>query len=734
MGVRRMSVAPRLGFSQGRRCGLRSGYVNEPEPLHQAIANGFKESGCSGDERSGTAPWGRTKIYINAKTGQWHDKLTGEGGNSLTWMTRAMGFYRSQMNASRRRELAELRYSNPSIHFDHDVGYDPVQGCFVVPHRDEKGYVRTIKRYRLDKDKYRLFIAKGTHPYLFNAAALAGLAPATDVWVCESEWDALAVMGLFRLNGKRVVAVSPGGSSSFKQEWVELLRPFRVVLAYDNDDAGAAGELKAFTMLQQAGVRCRVLRWDADWAKGWDLCKFEGWGHTHDVRPAVRLAALLDRLHDSPRLTPPTGDPAHPAPPQEKDVSDCPTFAQVNEMFNRHFRWTTDLEGGLKVVLAVALAARVPGIKLFMFLIGEPGSGKTELVDKLDAGGFGVVSSTISPRALVSGLAGPRDPSLLLKLNGKAWVVKDYTEILSKHTLDQEDINSTLRGAFDGYVRKDFGNGVSREFRDLHFSHIAAVTPIINGRNMAALGERYLKLHLDPLPESDQTEFLMEVAQKSKDEAGRQAALRDVVGRYLARRVPSADDLPAWPERLQLRLAALVQVTALVRTQVDRDQFGERELRSRPAPERPTRLFKQLLLLGRLIAFVEGRREVNEAVYALCERVGFDTAVGFGLDAVQGIVHHGNGASVWELTETLRLPRSTVERTLENLRLVGLVSRRENAGKRPPGSSRAAAPAQWVLSRHLADLWTKAEVKGDHAKRLARYRGGAYSESKKSGS
>jgi hypothetical protein len=316
-----------------------------PPAAHPIYSNGFQPSRVSGDEHTGTAPGDPKpdKVYVNVVKGLWKNHYTGQGGDAIDWMTSVFDVYHSQMTPARRKELAALRHGMPSIHFDHrDVGYDPDNKCFVIAHRDEKGRVRTIRRYLPGKEgKHRLMTSKGTHPDRFNAA-LARLAPGSEVWVCESEWDALAIMGLARLNGISLVAISPGGASIFRSEWAELLRPFRVVLAYDNDAAGAAGELKAFTILTQAGVRCQVFRPDLDWKDGWDLAKFEGWGHANGISPKVRWVAIRDRIHRSPRL--PSGSATSSPSAPGTGSKDIPTWRDVVNTFSQSICLGPELE------------------------------------------------------------------------------------------------------------------------------------------------------------------------------------------------------------------------------------------------------------------------------------------------------------------------------------------------------------------------------------------------------
>ena len=85
--------------------------------------------------------------------------------------------------------------------------------------------------------------------------------------------------------------------------------------------------------------------------------------------------------------------------------------------------------------------------------------------------------SSITEHTFVSGLEKNVDTIPLLR--GRAIVVKDLTTLLSK----KEDIRSAVFADFreitDGYIHKEFGNGVKKEFHDIHSSILFACTPAI---------------------------------------------------------------------------------------------------------------------------------------------------------------------------------------------------------------------------------------------------------------
>lgn len=115
----------------------------------------------------------------------------------------------------------------------------------VIPIRDLEGKV-IFNKYRRDphaeddgQPKYKY--DPGTTAQLFNAHKLN---TKHSVIICEGELDAL------RLESAGYLAVTgTGGSSTFRDEWIELLKDKDVYVCYDNDEAGIKGAVKVLTKL-----------------------------------------------------------------------------------------------------------------------------------------------------------------------------------------------------------------------------------------------------------------------------------------------------------------------------------------------------------------------------------------------------------------------------------------------------------------------------------------------------
>ena len=108
-------------------------------------------------------------------------------------------------------------------------------------------------------------------------------------------------------------------------------------------------------------------------------------------------------------------------------------------------------------MLATVVAHNYPGDPVWLFLVGAPGSAKTEIIRTLRTSKTYSLSS-LTQHTLISGLKTKGDdPSLLPKLDGKVLVIKDFTTVLSGRRDVRTEICGQLRDIYDGFCEKSFG-------------------------------------------------------------------------------------------------------------------------------------------------------------------------------------------------------------------------------------------------------------------------------------
>ncbi len=150
----------------------------------------------------------------------------------------------------------------------------------------------------------------------------------------------------------------------------------------------------------------------------------------------------------------------------------------------------------IEVVFGTVAGQLLSGDPLWLFVVGPPSSGKTELLNPLRDHEAVKFISNLSPAALVSGFrrnGRDDDPSLLPQLDGKTLIVKDFTPLLEMPYEAQAKVFGVLRDVYEGRGEFHFGNDAETKVYKSKFNIIAAVTNAIEKRrkSLVALGKRF---------------------------------------------------------------------------------------------------------------------------------------------------------------------------------------------------------------------------------------------------
>lgn len=677
-------------------------------PVHAFEFHGvdFSISGQDVDNWCGTCPfcWKEDHFYVEAKTGQFNCKHCGLTGNKITFLNEIADRMAKETHAKDFDRIAKDRGLPPEAFRVWGIGYDGVR--WLLPCRSDSGSVRDIRVWPW---KGKLYNTDSCDSQLFGMHQLAASRPGATVWICEGEWDAIALKWLLSMAGREDVVVAVPGADTFKEEWAPFFRGMKVILCYDNDEAGVKGALRAWKMLKGRCGSLKYLWWPASRPEGWDIRDYvvDGRGKDISAQYAVRVLEALLRP-DPKNLTPepkemPAALSGQKVTPEELGPI---AFQEVLDVFTKWVKVDDEFEWALAIALAVCLSNSIPGDPLWFYLVAPPASGKTVILMSLQDAETCVFRSTLTPASLVSGFDRKPDPSLLPLLNGKTAVFKDGTELLAMHPDARREAYSILRGAFDGRVSKSYGNGVERDYPNLHFNVLIGVTPAIHGDEQAAMGERFLRYEMrEDLTGAE--EKIMKAVTNIAKEAAMEQELSTACRRFLARKV-EADDLPTVPARYVDRLVALSQLLSILRAQVEREGFGERDLKYRPFYEAGTRVAKQLAKLGQMLTFVYGVSQVNEAVYRIVSRVAVDSTVGYHFDLVKAIVESEKGLTRTEAARRARMPSTSAYRRIQDLEQLGAVYKYQD-----PNTPRGEPI--WRVSDRVTGLWNRSmKLNGVH--------------------
>lgn len=645
----------------------------------------------------------RDHLYADAESTKWDCKVCGSAGNQMSLLTKVHAARVKTTEDADLERLSKIRGGMPiEILKGRNIVWDERLESWFIPSYAQPGKIRDLRKY----DGKRLLATAGMELNLFGLDRLANAPKGTTVMLCEGEWDAIAFDWLQSYLKKPELYVSVGlpGATTLKSDWFKYFTSRRTLAVFDNDDAGDRGAEKADKHLRTKCSELKFVHWPSKCKAGYDLRDYITERIPRIEKGEYTAEALIEELFSISKAKPRTTMTEEDDAEHEAEPVDPIGFEELMVAFAKHARMTKDMERAIRLCCAVAISTDIGGDPLWLYLVAPPGTGKTLILGAMDGSARCVHRSSVTPNCLISGWREGNDPSLIPKLSGKTFVCKDFTEVLSMAQVAQEEVFSTLRGAYDGKVIKTYGNGVERVYDNCHFAMIAGVTHAIHGSSKASLGERFLKFQMSHGGRAHMEEVIDAAINSVGHESEIESALQESFKKFLANKVDPSR-LPRMPPHIVDRLKAMVQLVAYLRAQVDRDpRTGE--FNYRPTSEVGTRLAKQLTKLCFCLAVVDGRIEINEADYELANRVAIDTGYGFYLDIVETMMKRDGQLTRNEIAKYSDVHYSTVARRLEDLTALGVV-KKIDAPAEVSGPGRP--PTSYTVIPEVRELWLRAQ-------------------------
>ena len=258
--------------------------------------------------------------------------------------------------------------------------------------------------------------------------------------------------------------------------------------------------------------------------------------------------------------------------------------------------------------MCAGIANFFPGEPDVIGVIGPSGSLKTEVIRSFGESENQYVYpiSTLTDKTFVSGFKESKD--IVPRLKNRLLMIKDLTSILSKNEDIRAGIFADIRELTDGYIHKEFGNGIVKDYRDLHSSIMFASTNAIEGYYSlhASLGQRIIFLR----PVNDPKK----ARERSEANRGKQKDMRlethDAVMQLLESATSELGQclVIETPHELKEELGGFYDFLALCRTPLHRNYHGQ--IDHLPEPEFPTRIANSISRLCEVHALLFGREEL----------------------------------------------------------------------------------------------------------------------------
>lgn len=278
---------PQSALGKASRNGVhREAGLKVPKKLQPFTIFGLEFTGTSGDTHmTADCPFcDKAKhLFVNIKSTQYKCHVCLESGNLTTFLTTMMELTHDDTPRETFGKLRKLR-GIPSVAFKRwGLAHDTAN--WLIPHRNKNGNVVNVVTWAGPGQPMKS--APGCSKGLFGMDRLAKAAKGAPIWVCEGEWDTMALTWLLRRFKEPGVVVGVPGAGTFKDEWVPLFRGRNVVLVFDADAAGDQGAAKAVEKLRGRCASINSVAWPdkcRERKKGFDVSDWiaHGWADHRD--------------------------------------------------------------------------------------------------------------------------------------------------------------------------------------------------------------------------------------------------------------------------------------------------------------------------------------------------------------------------------------------------------------------------------------------------------------------
>ena len=725
-----------------------------PQHLRPYIFHGL-DLRISGDKAAGDCPFcaGEGKLGVQVSTGLWRcvkcNEGTDKGGGNVYTFLRLLWERSFEARNGAAKELAEDRRL---LHVDTvdrwGICRSILDGCWLVPGHNVEGKLCQLYRWDKGKDGKRILKATAGLP----VQPMGHISPKKQgpIYVTEGPWDAMALweaLGMAKQTEEvlKLTANSAAslladadvlalpGCGSFQQAWSKLLAGRPTVLCFDNDHlkpavggkgtrpgAGFAGVERTARLLLGADDPPASISWlcwgeaghDPELPDGCDVRDLLG-GQREPAGRVKALALVLSLVQPIPQEWADAvvkSGTASQGSRAEIEPEPCTSWAKLRDGWKKALDWRQSLDDALSVMLAVSISTEQVGDQLFLQLIGEAGSAKTRLCDGM------LVSKHCFPlehlTGFHSGWKGPdgEDYSLLARINHKTLITPEGDVLMSSPRFTE--IMSQQRRIFDGTSGASYKNRKDEQrYTGLRTPWIIAGTPALMSTDQSRLGDRFLRVIVDPPDEEGKRGILRRVGYTALRSVMQRSNCRQdsiveenllhayrLTGGYVDHLRANVEELLAKvecdEERLVDRCSDLAEFVAFLRARPDPDK---RKDETHDAKELPTRLTHQLVRLAVCLAAVLNR-PVDAEVMRRVQKVALDTAKGSALNVARVLWKLPQGASAENVaTQTARI-KDKESALLEFMGRIGAVEKRR---VKVGGTKKTL----WTLSPKLQGLW-----------------------------
>lgn len=326
----------------------------------------------------------------------------------------------------------------------------------------------------------------------------------------------------------------------------------------------------------------------------------------------------------------------------------------------------------LRILLATVIANKLKGDPVWLLIVCASGGSKTELLRGLNKIPNIYALSDLTPQTFLSGMKGD-NASLLNRIDpyDTIMVMKDFTTVLTMHRDKRQEILGQMREIYDGYIKKAFGTGETKEWTG-KLGFIAGVTTVIDRYQTVnqVLGERFIQYHLVH-------EDALTLARRSMSNTGDEVQMREEIQNAFADFIAGVEipeRNPDVSEEVKDKVVHLATFCVRARSGVFREGYS-REIEFVPDPELPTRFTKELMKLASALSLVD--EQSDEQNYDLVFKIGMDSIPQLRRSIVS-MMRFDEEYETSKIASEVGYPSTSTRRALEELQALELLKKRSD--------------------------------------------------------
>lgn len=593
-------------------------------------------------------------FFCHVSTGKWQCKICHKDGNVYTFLSE---HYNNCLKATKRQDYEVLSTQRDNLPWqafrDVDLAYDRDRHTWLIPLYNKDKALANLLRWDGYADKPQAYSTPACKTqHLFRGEHIKSVGP---IHVCESWGNAVAlnyVMGKAGVDMSTNSVVSATGAGMSFDDFLDIFKGREIFMGYDNDPAGVDGQHRQGEKIRKVAKKLHLIHWPSTFPEKYDTRDFV----TERVDKPKKCLESYMELFKYEDETP------------QKDLPKVPNFTALVKSFRKVLHLEQNQLDALAVCCAVVASVGSRGTPLWLFLVGPPGSGKSEMLLAFSQlTDHCLFLSRLTSEAFISGFSG-EDRSIMAYLANRALVIKDFTSVKAMSQEKQVDLFGLLRDAYDGEVSKPFGTDVGiRAYKDCWFPMLAGVTHVIHADNQSAYGERFLKFELldDDHDVTKQTRASMAKAANDAKSSEPDHTLKNAIIAFFSQRKFDRNKLPkVMGTRYEAKIEALAHIVAITRTSVERkgNNFAYR-----PTPENPGRLGSQFVKMSQHLCWVLDKKHMDDDIYRIIRKTATDTVVSWSLEIIRCLIKNPNGLTMSELSQQMHVAVDTIRPPLETL-------------------------------------------------------------------